>query len=125
MAVAVKTSPETAPQQALNRLVFGSLAGTIYVVASLALAFRALPILWSLFLSPTLASAGAFVDNALLGVAVLGAVAGLGVLGVWLVGANPPHGLRAGIFCGLLGTLFTLLLTQWVGFLLERVNYQS
>jgi len=126
MAVAVKTTPETAPQQPLNRLAVGSLAETIYVFASLALIFYVLPILWDLLVSPALAAvAGMFVDRAMLGLVMLGTVAGLGFLGVRLVGGNQPHGLRAGIFCGLLGTLCALLLTQWLGKLLESVIYQT
>ncbi len=118
MAVAVKNTPETAPQRRRNALAVGSLAGTLYVVGSLAV------ILYLAYLMP--GAAGTFVGNALFLLLILGVAAGLVVLGRWLLGeglhirAQPPHGLRAGIFFGVVGVLAIGLVVRTTGGILEH-----
>jgi preprotein translocase SecE subunit len=120
MAVAVKTSPETAPQQPLNRLAVGSLVGTVYVLGCLAILY-AIPLIWREAISPVLVNAaGSFVDAALQVLLVLGVAAGLIVFGRRLIGPNPPHGIRAGIFFGIVGVLVIGFSTRAVGVMLEK-----
>ena len=119
MAVAVKDTPEAASRQ-VNRLAIGSLAGTVYILASIALAFYAIPQLWAMTLSRVIAGGQeSVVDEALLLLVILAAIAGLAVLGRRLLGANPPHGIRAGIFVGIFAVLVMGLVTRAIGGLLE------
>src|SRR5260370_18947173 len=127
MAVAVKTTPETAPQQSLNRLAFGSLVGTLYVLACLAIIYS-LPVFWGEKISQTVASAaGPFVDAALRFLVVLGVAALAILIGRRLIGPNPPHGIRAGIAFGLVGVLSIPLFPRAFAAMLEntRVRYQT
>jgi preprotein translocase SecE subunit len=118
MAVAVKTIPET--QQPLNRLAVGSLVGTLYVLVCLAIIY-AIPAVWREMISRTLASsAGVFVDAALRLLVTLGVAALLILCGRRLIGANAPHGIRAGIIFGIVGVLVIGLLTRAIGTVLEK-----
>jgi preprotein translocase SecE subunit len=120
MAVAVKTSPETAPQQPLNRLAVGSLVGTLYVLGCLAIIYS-IPAVWGEVLSPAMVgAAGVFVDAALRLLLTLGVAAALVLLGRRLIGQNPPHGIRAGICFGILGVLIIGLFARGIGAILER-----
>jgi preprotein translocase SecE subunit len=120
MAVAVKTTPETAPQQPLNRLAVGSLVGTLYVLGCLAIIYG-IPVLWGEAISPVLANAaGVFVDAALRLLLMLGVAVLLVLLGRRLIGLNPPHGIRAGIGFGIIGILLIGLFTRGIGAMLER-----
>ncbi len=125
MAVAVKTTPETAPQQSLNRLAFGSLVGTLYVLACLAIIYS-LPVFWGEKISQTVASAaGPFVDAALRFLVMLGVAA----LAIWigrrLIGSNPPHGIRAGIAFGIVGVLAIGLFTRAIAAMLEKTGGEN
>src|SRR5438128_602185 len=122
MAVAVKTSPETAPQQPLNRLAFGSLVGTLYVLVCLAIIYG-IPVFWRETISQTMASvAGVFVDTALRFLVILGIAALAILIGRRLIGPNPPHGIRAGIAFGIVGVLVIGLITRALGAILERTG---
>jgi preprotein translocase SecE subunit len=101
----------------MNRLAVGSLVGIVYVFVALALVLHGLRYLWwDVFGLPE----SSFAWWALLLVAMVGAGAGLFVLGRRLMGPNPPHGLRAGIAVGFFLVLFAGLLTQAVGVTLEN-----
>jgi preprotein translocase SecE subunit len=120
MAVAVKMTPETAPQQSLNRLAVGSLVGTVYVLVSLAIIY-VVPVVWGELISPTLVSAiGPFVDGVLRVLLVLGVAALLVLFGWRLLGPTPAHGIRAGIFFGTVGVVLIGLFTCAIGAGLER-----
>src|SRR5262249_35157241 len=102
-----------------NRLAVGSLVGTLYVLGCLAILY-VIPALWREAISPTFASAaGGGGDPAL---RMLGG-RGVGVVvilfGRAAVGGDPPHGIRAGIFVGLVGVFVIGLFTRWIGALLE------
>src|SRR5437016_2291918 len=117
MAVAVKDTPETASRQA-NRLAVGSLAGTVYVLLGIIVAFFVIPQLWTMTVSQWIAGGRgqeSVVDKSLLTLVVLAIVAGAIMLGRRLVGTSPPHGLRAGIFVGVLGTVLIGLITSGIG----------
>jgi preprotein translocase SecE subunit len=120
MAVAVKSTPETAPQQPLNRLAVGSLVGTLYVLGCLAIIYS-IPVAWGEVLSPALVgAAGVFVDAALRLLLTLGVAVVLVLLGRRLIGSNAPHGIRAGICVGIIGVLVIGLFTRAIGAMLER-----
>jgi preprotein translocase SecE subunit len=55
-----------------------------------------------------------FVSGALLLLTMGVTAAVLIFLGTRLVGPNPPHGLRAGVFVGILGLLVTALIARWI-----------
>jgi preprotein translocase SecE subunit len=119
MAVAVKDTPGTASRQ-VNRLAVGSLAGTVYVLVGIGVAFYVIPQLWALTVSQWIAGGQeSVVDRSLLTVVVLAALAGEVLLGRRLLGANPPRGLRAGVFVGVLGTILIGLITAGIGRMLE------
>src|SRR5262245_37566818 len=81
MAVAVKNAPEATPRGLWSRLPVASLAGVVYVLASLSVAFSLVPALWQSGVARWLVpAAGEFINVALLGLVILAAVVGL----VWL-----------------------------------------
>jgi preprotein translocase SecE subunit len=115
MAVAVKTTPETAPQQPLNRLAVGSLVGTLYVLCCLAIIYG-IPVLWREAVGSV---AGVFVDAALRFLVMLGVTALAILIGRRLIGPNPPPGIRAGIAFGIVGVFVIGLITRAIGAMLE------
>ncbi len=115
MAVAVKNTPATGSRQ-MSRLPAASLVGVVYVLASLVAVFGLLPALWWNVLH---FSATSFAAASVLGVLVLAAAIGLGLFGVRVLGARAPHGTRGGVFLGLVGLLFILLLTRWFSLWVE------
>src|SRR5438445_2617151 len=124
MALAIKNATQTTPRPALNRLAVGSLLGALYVLASLAIVFYGVPKLWGLAISPALASAAA-IDATLL-ILVMGAVgAALFYYGMRLLGPHPQHGLKAGIFAGIVLVFTAGLVTEWVGEICEKLIYSN
>jgi preprotein translocase SecE subunit len=115
MAVAVKNTPETSTGRPLNRLAVGSLVGTLYVFASLAILFEAVPAAWRLVVP----GAEGAVGQTLLLLLDAAVAVGLVWLGRRLLGPQPAHGIRAGIFFGVLGVLVIALVTRGVGGSLE------
>jgi preprotein translocase SecE subunit len=116
MAVAVKKSPEATSSTTMSHLAFPSLVGMVYVLVSLYLVFSVLPHLWwdELELPVT------FVNVSLLLVSMLAVAAGLALLGKKLLGPDPPHGLKAGIFTAILLTFVLALLVQMIGVTAEN-----
>lgn len=127
MATAVNKSVETAsapnPQQ---KLLIVSAIGAVYVAFGIAAVAFGLPYLWKVgaadFITRNLSS---FFSYAGLGLLMLGAMVGLVMLGVKLAGANPPEGMRAGVFTLLVGGLLWFLATVALGQLLERYLLKS
>ncbi|HEV3116921.1 MAG TPA: preprotein translocase subunit SecE [Gemmataceae bacterium] len=124
MAVAVKNPTETSSRPGLNRLAVGSLLGTLYVLISLAVVFYAIPTLWGMVISPHLARLSA-VDVTLMLLVMAGAAGGLGYYGVRLLGPNPLHGLKAGIFAGLVLVFVVAVVAEWLGGIFERIIYST
>jgi len=126
MAVAVKNTPEAPSKRAFDSLPLASIAGTLYLVLCLAAVFAGLPKVWAVAVTPWLAEAlNSFVDQALLGVAMLAAAIGLIYLGVRMAGSNPVKGLRAGVFAGFVGLLLIAFITEGIGFLLDNWFYTN
>jgi preprotein translocase SecE subunit len=114
MAVAVKNSSESTTRSGTMNLVMASLGGAMYVLGSIAIVTQVIPKLWAAGVSPWLESVP-FVDAAGLIVVLLFAVGALVVLGMTLVGPNPPRGLRAGVFTVLAWTAMTLVVAMMIG----------
>ncbi|MBV9122187.1 MAG: preprotein translocase subunit SecE [Planctomycetes bacterium] len=124
MAVAVKNNPVTSPRWLSDSLAAGSWLGTVYLYASLALIFYLLPWLWRSGLEAVHLNADSPVSWSLLILVMLVAAMGLIIGGLRLVGPQPAHGIRAGIFVGFWGVLVILLLTFWIGAGIENLIYR-
>jgi preprotein translocase SecE subunit len=120
MAVAVKNQPDVASSTLLDRLPAQSLLGTVYVLGCIGIVFHLIPSLWWMSFDR-----GSFVAMVFLGVVMLAAAAGLVVGGVRVFGPRAVQGVRAGIFCGLVGFLLVLLLTRWVSMWIEHWVYND
>jgi preprotein translocase SecE subunit len=116
MAVAVKTTSEGTGKSGATNLPMASLAGALYVLASTAIVTQAVPLLWAKGVSAWLPPWASFIDTAGLIVVLLFAVGALVVLGMTLVGPNPPRGIRAGVFT----VLFWLAASYFVGSIFGR-----
>jgi preprotein translocase SecE subunit len=121
MAVAVKTTPVSSTFPRADRLSIGILAGVLYVLASIGVVAVLLPKLWweQLHLPVN------FLYATLLGVLLLAATGVLSFVGLRLMGKHPAHGLRAGIFCGLLAFLLVLLVARWASLWIEHWAFQG
>ena len=120
MALAVKNTPETFRGRSFDPLLIGSLAGVVYLLASIGVAFHAIPAVWHSLIGPGLEGLlGSFVNVAMLVLVIAAAAAGFVYLGVRLIGPTAPPGLRAGIFVGFVGVILIGLITAGVGRLLE------
>src|SRR5436305_884584 len=121
MALAVKNPPETTSSSMFDRLPIAIFAGVLYVVGSLAVVGKLLPTMWWewLNLAPT------FLNWTLLGLILVVATAVLVYVGAQLLGPNPAHGVKAGIFTGLVAVLMDILLTRWASLWTEHWAYQG
>ena len=98
MATAVEpSSQQTTPPNPQASLVFASLVGAVYVLAALAVVFYAVPVVWRETVAPQLGGFS-FIDVALRITVQIIAAVGLVWFGQSLAGANPPKGIRGGIF---------------------------
>ena len=123
MAVAVKNATKTAQARSGNALAVSSLLGAAYVLGCLAILFYPVPRLWASLVTPYFVPPGSTgtsaVDMALLAVVLVAVAVGLAVLGKKLAGAAHPVGMRAGMFMGVVGVLFVILLVRVIGGALE------
>jgi preprotein translocase SecE subunit len=99
MATAVEPSPPQQPRtpSASGGLVFGSIIGAVYVLASLAVVAYAIPTIWAEQVAPKLGG-DTMPSQVLRTLVSIAALVGLWFFGRSLAGANPPKGLRGGIF---------------------------
>jgi preprotein translocase SecE subunit len=114
MATAVQTSSETRTNPR-TRLALASLFGALFVIALVAVAAYAVP----RFLEPLLAPLGGSASFALRVVAQLAVAAAFVWLGSRLSGANPPRGVRGGIFLVISGIITIFFVTRAVGLNLD------
>ncbi|HJZ56676.1 MAG TPA: preprotein translocase subunit SecE, partial [Gemmataceae bacterium] len=98
-------------------LAFASLVGAAYVVAAVVVVFYALPNLWRQSVSPELVGYGP-IDFGLRWCVQIAAGLGLWWFGQTLAGANPPKGLRGGIFL-----MISFAITAF--FVLRRVGLED
>lgn len=121
MAVAVKNSPEVHAASPFDRLPVVLLVGVVYVLGSLGIVFKLLPsLIWPRLIG---ANMGPNAAGVILGLLMLVAGTALIVLGSRLLGPSAPLGSRAGIFVGLVGLLFVLLIVRWVSMWIEHWVY--
>lgn len=113
MATAVETPSQPRTPNPQPKLVVASLVGAAYVVAALAVVFYAVPMLWRENVSPHVGNA--FVDFPLRIVAQIAAALALGWFGRSLAGANPPRGLRGGVFLMIVAALVIFFVVRWAG----------
>lgn len=117
MAV-VEKKPEVKTSSAFDRLAIASLAGVVYLLGSLAVAFKAVPALCQLLGLSTVP----LLPSAL----SLAAVVTLAVVGYRLMGGTHSRlGLRAGIFLGFVFLAVWALFTRWVGGIVEGSAYNG
>jgi preprotein translocase SecE subunit len=121
MAATVPNTAETKAQaprpRATRPLALASVAGAAFVVVGAAAIFYGIPRLWSAVVGSALDIG--YVDDALLGLLMLGSAAGLAYVGRQLVGAQPPVGLRAGIVVVIVAALTAAGVALGVGRFLE------
>ena len=105
-----------------------SLLGAVYIVALVAGVFYAVPTGWQEFVAPTVvAETNDFVNVALRVMAQLATLIVLGVIDQRFAGANPPAGLRGGIFLAMsvLVTVFFISRAVAMDLLPELISDQS
>jgi preprotein translocase SecE subunit len=113
MATAVEPSSQSqAPSP--PGLLTASLLGAVYVLASVAVVLYAVPALWTQ-LAGTAFSGNDLLEGSLKASLKVAAIFGLAWFGSSLMGANPPKGLRGGIFLITALVLFTFAVVCWIG----------
>jgi preprotein translocase SecE subunit len=120
MAVAVKNAQDT-KARSQNRLLTASLVGAVYILGSVAAVLYGVPQLWAGGVTPWLEPAlGSFINVALRLIVQVAAGVGLYVFGLSLAGANPPKGLRAGMFMVISAAFTVFFLTRAAGLVLQN-----
>ncbi len=112
MATALETSSQPQASRPPAGLVAASLIGAVYVLASLAVVLYAVPAIWSQVAGDTFRYIDIDPGRTL---AQLVAVFALAWFGSVLAGANPPLGLRGGVFLMVLAVAIIALIVLWVG----------
>jgi preprotein translocase SecE subunit len=120
MATAVETSSQPRTPSTPAHLLVASLVGAVYVLAALAVVFFAVPSLWAQYVAPQLG--GDKLLGALRGVAQIAAAVGLAWFGQSLAGANPPRGIRGGIFLMISAAFAVFFVTRAVGMAAEGMG---
>jgi preprotein translocase SecE subunit len=123
MATAVQTSSEPRTPNPRVRLALASLFGAAFVIAGVVVAAYLIPQVWAEYVSPVLAPLGRFVDVALRLVAQVAAAGAIIWLGTRLAGANPPRGLRGGIFLAISTLVTIFFLVRAVGLNVEGMDF--
>lgn len=125
MATAVETSSQPRAPSPPANLLAASLVGAVYVLAALAVVLYAVPALWAQFVTPGVQGTKLeWTATALRYATQLAAIVGLALFGRSLAGANPPRGLRGGIFLTLTAAALIFGIVRWVGLNTEGVPGQ-
>src|SRR5437763_7647408 len=120
MAV-VEKKPEVKTARPLDRLAVASLAGVVYILVSLAVAFWAVPTVCRL-----VGLGDVSFGPLLTGVLSLAAIVALAIIGYRLMGGPRSRpGLRAGIFLGFVFLAIWALFSRWVGGIAEGSTYDG
>jgi preprotein translocase SecE subunit len=117
MATAVEPSSQPRTPNPQAKLALASLVGAVYVVMALAVVGYAIPHLWAQYVTPHVHNG--MVDAALRWSVELAAAVGLAYFGRSLAGANPPAGLRGGVFLILVAALVIFFVARAVGLSVE------
>src|SRR5260370_29101057 len=122
MAVAVKNSPDVRSPSLFERAPVLSLIGAAYVIGCVAVLGKVVPWLWWEVIGFDESS---MMASILLLMVLTVAAAGLGFLGLWLLGRRAPVGTRARIFVAVLGVPVILPLTPWASFWIQyRLSFR-
>lgn len=116
MATAVETSSQARTPSSSGGLVASSLLGAVYVLAALAVVFYLVPTLWQENVSPRL---NRLTDAPLLVVVQLAVAGVLWGVGQMIAGANPPRGIRGGIFLIISAVIAIFFLVRAVGLMFD------
>lgn len=127
MATAVEPKPDTARTVATASpgLLPASLAGAAMLLVGLAVVGYAVPLAWDAALSPVLKPLGGFVDSFLRVVVLVAAVAGVIFVANKLAPANPPRGLRGGIFLIISIVIAFFFIVRAAGLNFENATFGS
>jgi len=125
MAVAVKTSSGARSPSPSAGLVLYSLAGVAYLILTIAVVFKLVPMLWETVWTGLGGGQATVVGATFLVMLELAAAAGLLYGGARLLGRAPIPGIRAGVFVGFIGLVALLLVTRWIGRLFEGYVFDS
>lgn len=121
MAVAVKNLPDSKTYSGTVRLASASMMGALYVLAAVAVVIYGIPRLWELGMTPWVKpSLGSFINAAGLLVVELLAIGGLAIFGLTLAGPSAPAGLRGGVCTVFVGVVAAVLISVWIGAILEN-----
>lgn len=115
MAVAIKNNPETDGPKLLDKLAVESWLGAFYVLGSIAIVFFGIPVAWD-----SIIGSGSAVRVALMMLLVAVAAVALSAIGVRLLGSHQRHGLKAGIFFGVVGLIAATAIMSAFGKALEK-----
>jgi preprotein translocase SecE subunit len=115
MATAVQTTSAPRTPNPRTRLVLASLFGALFVIAGVAVAAYLVPQLLDGLLAP-LGTTAAFLLRVVAQLATVGAFVWVGSK---LSGANPPRGVRGGIFLVISGLIAIFFVTRAVGLNVE------
>jgi preprotein translocase SecE subunit len=120
MATAVETSSSPQPRapSSGSGLVLASLVGAVYVLATLTVVLYLIPTLWAEKVTPNFGG-NTLMDQVLRTPVILAVLAGLWYFGQSLAGANPPKGLRGGIFLTITAVALAFFLARAVGLRFE------
>lgn len=112
MATAVETSSQAQAPSPPAGLVTASLIGAVYVLAALAVVLYAVPALWTQVAGDTFRYIDIDPGRTLSQLIAIGLLAWFGSV---LTGANPPKGLRGGVFLMVVAAALIAFIVLWVG----------
>jgi preprotein translocase SecE subunit len=120
LAVKDKDAAQAAEPSPFDRLAVSSLIGLAYVLGTIGVVFYLIPGIWRTLFAET-EIINSFVTATLQILLMLGSGSGLCWLGGRLVGFDPPHGMRGGVFLAGAGLTVIALITWLSGRLFESL----
>jgi preprotein translocase SecE subunit len=123
MATAVETSSQSQAPSPPAGLVTASFIGAVYVFAALAVVLYAVPAIWTSVIGESLAG-NTLLEGVLKATLKLAVIIGLGWFGMSLAGANPPRGLRGGVFLIVACAALIFTIVCWIGTSVEGMPGQ-
>ena len=103
-------------------LLPASVVGAIVLLVGLGAIGYVVPLLWDKNVSPLLRPLGGFIDAFCRLLALVAAIGGAVYLASKLIPANPPRGLRGGIFLVAVTIIAFFVVVRWVGLSVESMS---